>query len=172
MGRRTKSAAAGPDPYCWSCSRIMARIRSWPSTIRMSSRAGGNVRNSSGVVGGAGVKTTSHIDALCKLPQAENLREPNQDEQSRSAEDSRSNQRIQGPNCTNRSTRIPHPVFNPCSEPVELDSVFGNGRCQRRSARGQAETVYHPSHVPLDRLDDPRARLLLCPGFDDSLFVG
>src|SRR5206468_12744839 len=88
-----------------------------------------NVRNSSGVVGGAGVKTASHIDALCKTsPGGEPPRTESRRAIAQRAGFKIKIQRIQGPNCTNRSTRIPHPVFNPCSEPVELDSVFGNGR--------------------------------------------
>ena len=89
-----------------------------------------------------GLKNPVTVWVLCQLPQAARTSENRIKARNRAARRIQDqNQRIQGPNCTNRSTRIPHPVFNPCSEPVELDSVFGNGRCQRRSARGQAETV-------------------------------
>ena len=66
-----------------------------------------NVRNSSGVVGGAGVKTASHMDALWELLQAARTSENRIKTKNRVAlRIQHQNQRIQGRNCANRSTRI------------------------------------------------------------------
>jgi len=82
---------------------------------------GEDVGNLSGVVGLRGLKNSVTVWVLCQLPQVARTSENRIKARNRAARRIQDqNQRIQGPNSTNRSTRIPHPVFNPCSEPVEF----------------------------------------------------